>query len=117
MQIPKSFTLFGQNIKVLLKDIDLDESRYGYWNDVTNEIVIYKQVRVDGETINLSTEQINHTFFHELRHAMQYFSVGSCNEQDAQTFASLMMEFIKSSHIRIDPNIVQESIKEEFYNE
>lgn len=104
MQIPSKFTIFGQTINVITKEIDLDDNRYGYWNDVTNEIVIFRSVRVDGETLVLSREQLAHTFWHEYRHAVQSFTLGKCDEQDAQSFASAMIELIKSSNLKINPN-------------
>lgn len=97
MNIPTQFTLFGNTIKVRIENIDLDGGTYGYWNDVTNEIFLFRQVKIDGQVHNLTRKQIDHTFWHELRHAMQYYSLGETDEQDAQTFASMMTEFMESS--------------------
>lgn len=110
MKIPREFTLFGN--KVTIREIEKDvENRYGYWDDVREEIVVAHKVKVDGEFITLKQSQIESTVFHELFHAFQWYSRGVYDETEAQTYSMLLMEFIKSSEIKIDPNIVHEPIK------
>ena len=111
MKIPKSFTLFGNTVTV--REVDRDEdNRYGYWNDGKEEIVVAHKVKIDGELITLTQTQINGTFLHELIHAMQWYSKGTYDEFEAQSYSNLLMEFIKSSGIKIDPNLVHESVKD-----
>ncbi len=111
MKIPKQFIIHGHIIKVIQKEIDSkEENRYGYYDSVREEIVIFNKVRSDGEPITLTQVQIEDTFWHEVMHLFQWHIKGSCDEWEAQSYAGLMIEFIKTSGIKIDPNTVHEPI-------
>jgi len=105
MKIPKEFTLFGN--KVTVREIDKDEqNRYGYWDDTREEIVIAHQIKTEDGVITLKQSQIESTFYHELIHSMQWYSRGSYDEIEAQTYSNLLLEFIRSSNI--NSNITKE---------
>ncbi len=111
MKIPKQFTLFGN--KITIREIDKDEdNRYGYWNDAKEEIVLAHKVKVDGELIPLRPEQIEATWWHEVIHSMQWYSGKSYDEVEAQTYSNMLMEILKSGKIKIDPDLIHESVKE-----
>lgn len=110
MTIPKEFTLFGN--KITIREIDRDEEdRFGYWDDVREEIVIAHKAKTTDGLVNLRRNQIESTFLHELIHAMQWYSRGSYDEIEAQSYSNMLLEFINSSGIKIDPNIVHEPIR------
>lgn len=116
MKLPKSFVLHGHTIKV--REVDkLKSNNFGHYDDAREEIVIaHKLEDADGELVTLSPEQIEHTFYHELFHVFQWHAKGETNESEAQSYAGLMLEFIKTSGIKINPNVVHDPINET-YNE
>lgn len=66
MKIPKQFTIHGHEIKVIQKEIDLEDNRYGYYDSVREEIVIFNKVKSSGEPILLTQTQLEASFWHEL---------------------------------------------------
>lgn len=67
MMIPSKFTIHGHEIKVIQREIDnKEDNRYGYYDNVREEIVIFSKVRSDGEPVDLTDTQIEATFYHEL---------------------------------------------------
>lgn len=108
MKIPKQFIIHGHQIKVIRKEIDLEDNRYGYYNSVKEEIVIFNKVKSNGEAISLTQTQIEASFWHELMHCFQWHIKGSTDEWEAQSYSGLMIEFIKTSEIKINPATVQE---------
>lgn len=114
MKIPKQFTIHCHQIKVIQKEIDLEGNRYGYYDSVREEIVLFNKIKVDGETVSLNQTQLESTFWHELIHSFQWHIKGETDEWEAQSYAGLMMEFISTSGIRIDPNVVHEAVMTKF---
>lgn len=107
MKIPKSFTIMGN--KVTIREVEkTEENQFGYWDDVKQEIVIAHKVKTNGEYVTLSQEQLESTFLHEVIHSMQWFSGREYDESEAQTYSFMLLEVIKSSGIKINPNAVQE---------
>lgn len=97
-KIPTYFTIHNHLIKVIKKEIDdKEENRFGYYDCVKEEIVIFEKVRSDGEPHILSEVQLECSFLHELIHCLQWHVKGMTNEQDAQSYAGLILEFIKSN--------------------
>lgn len=96
MDIPESFIIHGHAINIYVLEVDTEDNRYGYYDSVKEEIVIFKKVYSSGVLCSLSETQILHTFFHELIHAFQWHLKGDTDEQEAQSYAGLMMEFINS---------------------
>lgn len=95
MKIPKQFTIHGHTIKVIQKDIDTkDDNRYGYYDSVKEEIVIFNKVRSDGEPVELTDTQIQATFLHELVHCFQWHIKGETDEWEAQSYSGLLIEFL-----------------------
>ena len=115
MKIPKQFILHCHVINVIEKEYDTEGTRYGYYDSVREEIVIFNKIKINGDIIELSQVQIEASFMHELIHAIQWHSKGEFNEQEAQTYAELLLEFIKTSGVKIDFNVINES--NEVYNE
>lgn len=110
MKIPKHFIIHSHDINVYQREIDQEGNRYGYYDSVREEIVVFNKVKSNGETITLTQTQIEATFWHELMHAFQWHIKGETDEWEAQSYAGLMIEFLKTSGIKIDPNVVQEAI-------
>lgn len=108
MKIPKHFIIHGHNINVYQREIDLEDNRYGYYDSVREEIVVFNKIKSNGDTVSLTQTQIESTFWHELMHAFQWHIKGETDEWEAQSYAGLMIEFIKTSGIKINPNIIQE---------
>ena len=94
--IPLSFSIGGRDWKVtILETIDRGES-YAKWFDTKAEIQIARNILEDGVLEPCSDYLIEHSFWHELGHVLQYYSNGKTDEKSAQTFASFMMEFNKT---------------------
>lgn len=97
MRIPKQFTIHGHTVKVIQKEIDSKEdNRYGYYDSVREEIIIFNKVRVDGEPVDLIDTQIQATFLHELIHCFQWHIKGCTDEWEAQSYSGLMVEFLQT---------------------
>lgn len=97
MNIPTQFTIHGHTIKVIQREIDnKEDNRYGYYDSVKEEIVIFNQVRSDGEPTLLTDIQLEATFFHELMHCFQWHIKGQTDEWEAQSYSGLLIEFLKS---------------------
>lgn len=95
--IPTQFTIHGHTVKVIQRDIDnKEDNRYSYCDSVREEIVVFKQVRSDGEPVDLTQEQIDSTFFQELCHCFQWYIKGQTNEWEAQSYSGLMVEFLQT---------------------
>lgn len=99
MKIPEQFIIHGHIIKVIREEIDnADDNRYGYYDNVKEEIVIFNKVRSDGEPITLTDVQIESTFYHELIHSFQWHIKGETDEWEAQSYSGLIMEFLKTKY-------------------
>ena len=91
--IPNKFKVAGFEISITLED-KLEENNYGYWNDVSNTIVLAKQISLkNGELTPLTDRQIKNTFYHELCHAFQFYSGKKYDEIECNIFANFMLEF------------------------
>lgn len=96
--IPKSFKIANQIIKVNLLN-KVNNNGYGTFFDVTNEINLAKNIEADdGNTYQLTQEQIRNTFWHEVFHVFQFYFNNKYDEAQAQVFANFMCEFIESSN-------------------
>ena len=97
MKIPKQFIIHGHTVKVIQRDIDnKEDNRYGYYDSVREEIIIFNKVRVDGEPVDLGDTQIQATFLHELIHCFQWHIKGQTDEWEAQSYSGLMVEFLQT---------------------
>ena len=96
MNIPKSFTIAGQEITVQIVD-HLDDNSYGMWGSATNTIYIanYVNTEYDGKVWLTESHQLN-TFFHELIHCFQYYYSNEYSEAEAQVFANFLYEFMET---------------------
>lgn len=97
MKIPSQFIIHGHTIKVIQKELDnKEENRYGYYDSVKEEIIIFQKVRSDDEPVPLTNTQIEATFYHELIHCFQWHIKGQTDELEAQSYAGLMVEFLNT---------------------
>lgn len=97
MKIPKQFTILGHTVTVIQKEIDsYNENRYGYYDSVKEEIVIFRKVRSDDIAIPLTDVQLETTFWHELIHCFQWHIKGYTDEFEAQSYAGLIVEFLET---------------------
>lgn len=99
MKIPSKFIIHGHPIKVIRREIDNKGNRYGYYDSVREEIVIFDKVRSDDEPVLLTDTQIEATFYHELIHCFQWHVKGQTDEWEAQCYSGLILEFQKTSEI------------------
>ena len=99
MKIPEQFIIHGHIVKVIQKELDnADDNRYGYYNSVKEEIVVFRKVRSSGEPVALTETQIEATFLHELMHCFQWHIKGETDEQEAQSYSGVMLEFFKTKY-------------------
>ena len=99
MKIPEQFIIHGHIVKVIQKEIDtIGDNNYGYYDDVKEEIIIFRKVRSGEEPVTLTETQIEATFWHELIHCFQYHTKGEYNEQEAQSYSGLLIEFFKTKY-------------------
>lgn len=97
MTIPKQFVIHNHIIKVIQKEIDnKGDNRYGYYDSVREEIVIFHKVRSDDEPVLLTDTQIETIFYHELMHCFQWHVKGQTDEWESQCYSGLMIEFLKT---------------------
>ena len=96
MRIPSSFKIANSEIKVVIKEVDPVEYRYGTFCDANNTITIYKTIKIEGETYTLTEEQMLNTFCHELIHCFQFFAGIEYDEREAQMYANFLREYYAS---------------------
>lgn len=101
MTFPEKFELGGQVITIRVEDIDEAENRFGYYNSVKEEIVIFKHVNDEEDKVELSESQLMDTLLHEVFHSFQYHSKGETSEAESATYASFMTQFLKSSGLKL----------------
>lgn len=95
MRIPTKFTINTQPITVLFVDT-LPDEKFGEFDAVLNTITIANRVKHNDTTYELTEAQRLNTFFHEVLHAFQWYSTGEFSEQESCTYASYLVEFLKS---------------------
>lgn len=97
MKIPKQFVIHGHTITVVQKEIDnKGDNRYGYYDSVREEIIVFRKVRVDDEPIEVTKIQMLATFLHELFHCFQWHIKGQTDEWESQSYSGLMIEFLQT---------------------
>ena len=94
--IPKSFKIANQTITVNVVD-KIDGGSYGNFSDVINEINIAKNIEFNGKVYQLTEEQIENSFYHELWHSFQFYFCNKYDEAQAQVFANFMREFLSTN--------------------
>lgn len=100
MKIPDKFVIHGHTIKVIQKELDnKEDNRYGYYDSVKEEIIIFQQVRSGDEPITLTQTQLWATFWHELTHCFQWHVKGQTDEWEAQSYSGALVEFMQTSNI------------------
>ena len=99
MKIPEQFIIHGQVVKVIQKEIDsINGNRYGYYDSVKEEIILFRKVRSDEEVITLTDTQIEATFWHELIHCFQWHIKGQTDEWEAQSSSGVLFLFFKKKY-------------------
>lgn len=96
MKIPREFVIHGHTIHVYIYEKDGPDNRFGYYDCVREEIVVYKSVKVDNELVELNEAQMISTFLHELTHCIQWHVKGQTDEWEAQSYAGLIFEFLQT---------------------
>lgn len=100
MKIPEKFELGGQTITIRIEESD-KENRFGYYDSVNEEIVIFKKVEGANGLVEQTESQLMDTMFHEVFHSFQYHGKGETSEEESSTYASFMTQFFKSSGLKI----------------
>lgn len=94
MNIPKKFSIAGGKIINVNTSDTLEDNLYGDYCDVKSEIRLAKRLDVGNEIVDISDEDMERTFYHELFHCMQYLYNCEYSESMAQTFSNFMYEFM-----------------------
>lgn len=99
MNIPESFTINSQEIKInVIKH--LSNNNFGEYNCITDVVTIATHVEDDNkDLIALKEEQILNTLVHEVLHAFQWHSAGETDEVQSSTYAGYIIEFLKSTKL------------------
>lgn len=92
MEIPKRFKIANTEYEVQVVDKS-DDGNYGYHNDIRRKIVVAKSMDDEGKIVQLTEQQIENTFWHELFHCFQFFYNNKQDEALAQSFANFMCEY------------------------
>lgn len=84
------------NQRYTVKYVDELDGNYGEFDSIRAEIRIATKVRssYDDELYDLSEEQIQNTFWHEVFHCFNWHWNTETDESLAQTFANFMREFL-----------------------
>ncbi len=98
MKIPSKFTIFGQTITVDIVE-SIKENSYGNFNDGLMKVTLAKTIEIDNKSIQLSQQQIESTFLHEVTHAMQFMIKGSYDENEAASYSNALYEVINSGKL------------------
>ena len=94
MRIPEKFTINSQEITVELVNTPPSQN-VGEEGWITDKIKLATNVKDDdGTVIPLKEEQIENTFWHELLHAFQWHSKGDFSEEESNTYAGYLLEFL-----------------------
>lgn len=97
MKIPKQFCIAGgKKVDVEMVDEIDDFSTYGNFSVVHSKIKLAKYVKCEGETVEVSEEDLERTFYHELVHCMNYYYNCETEEVIAQVFSNFIYEYIKT---------------------
>lgn len=100
MIIPEKFKVAGFDVTVDFVD-KTEDNNYGHQDDVTNTIVISKNISMkNGELTPLSKRQMENTFYHELCHAFQFYSGKEYSEVECNIFANFMLEFNETKQVK-----------------
>lgn len=94
-KIPKSFIIHGHTIQIELVN-ELPDEKFGEYDCVLETIKIASNMRRGADLIPLSVTQLYTTFLHELMHALQFHSGRDFSEEEAQTYAGLLFEYLNT---------------------
>lgn len=98
IMIYKTFKIANQVIQTKIVN-SLEGGAYGKFNDAKNQITLAKTVEIDDEVVELTPNQIENTFFHELMHVFQYYYNNEYDEAQAQVFANFMCEMLATGEV------------------
>ena len=88
--LPSSFTLARNKVTV---DFQENGRSFGEFDSFRNKITVFVTCKDDdGETVDLTKEQVINTFWHETAHALQWFYSSEMTEQFAQSFGNLLSD-------------------------
>jgi hypothetical protein len=98
--IPEKFCIAGRKeIVVIIEDTLLNNSGssiFGYFDDVKNIIKIARKVKSDDEWVDLTPEDIERTYYHELGHVYQFYNGLEMTETGAQAFSNFLFEYMNT---------------------
>lgn len=99
MRIPEKFTINSQEIKIETIN-KLQDQNFGEYNCITDTIKIATHVEDDNkDLIKLKDEQVLNTVIHEVLHCFQWHSKGEYSEEESNTYAGYIIEFLKSTKL------------------
>lgn len=95
-ELPTEFSIAGGKIIKVLKEDILESGSYGDFCDIKSQIRIAENIKLEGVPQEISDEDIERTYYHELIHCFNYFYNCECDEALAQTFSNFMYEYMHS---------------------
>lgn len=96
MNIPQSFKMGGLQYTVVIEDTIENGNRFGEFREVSQQIALAKRVKEGDNLVECSEDMIFSTFLHELVHCLQANYDGEFAESEAQSYANLLFEFLRT---------------------
>lgn len=91
--IPKTFSLGGKKYLVKLADSIHSGSAQGILHHNMQSITIAKKIPIDSAIVDMSTPELEHTFYHELVHSI-LISMGESDLNKDEKFVDLFALFL-----------------------
>ena len=94
--IPKRFTIAGSeyNVKFVNSSEDDLGGNYGDFSNLSHEIRIALNAKLDDEPIEIRKDEVLKTYLHELGHCFNYYYNNDCSEEFANAFQNFMYEYL-----------------------
>jgi hypothetical protein len=94
--IPKRFAIAGSeyNVKFVNSSEDDLGGNYGDFSNLSHEIRIALNAKLDDEPIKVREDEVLKTYLHELGHCFNYYYNNECSEEFANAFSNFMYEYL-----------------------
>jgi hypothetical protein len=93
--IYKKFKIANQTITTKIVD-KLPDNEYGNFCDAKCLIQIAQSIDCDGEIIELTADQMEATWYHEVIHVFQFYYNNEYDEAQAQVYANFICELLET---------------------
>ena len=94
--IPKKFTIAGSDYTVKFVESSEDDlgGNYGDFSNLSHEIRIALNAKLDDEPIKIREDEVLKTYLHELGHCFNYYYNNEYSEEFANAFQNFMYEYL-----------------------